>query len=316
MRSIQWLTFVLVLLSILSGPVAAQHDNFPAELQQILSDQIPAGSVAIGSSVPGFSDDIGTAFSFLDISNGVVINEVLCYPLSDSSITGELESGSEVAMSGVVFVYCPGTIDIGDFSQFLVFFQSVQPSITSLFAIESQTIDLQLTTQQAVTENFADYCLFDSYGLVCDEPACVDAQNNLDSVNRPILCLAGCCGHGAKFRLPGVQYQVNGDGTADFAFATSFDFEDPGFRTFFTHYSFFVGNPDVPYIEPFFSFQRFDIPLYQPGDTNQDGNIDLLDVAGFVDCLTNGVYVFQCDINSDQNVDLLDVTPFIDLLSS
>ena len=314
MRLANWLSFSAAFLILVPAQSNAQHDGFPVELEQLLSDQIPLGTVAIGSSVPGFSDDIGTAFSFLDIDNGATVNYVLCYPLAESSITGELESGSETAMSGVVFVFCPGTIDLNDFSQFLIFFQAVQPDITSQFLVESQTVDLQLLTQQSVMENYADYCFFDSKGFDCSAPACIDALNNLDSKTRPILCLAGCCGHGANFRLPGVQYEMKGTNTAEFTFATDFDFEDVNFREFFQHYSFFTGNPDLD--EPFFRFQRFEIPLYQPGDTNQDGNVDLLDVSGFLDCLNDGVYVFQCDINSDQSVNLLDVAPFVELLSN
>ena len=316
MKLIHRFTFAVAFLAFLSGPIAAQHDNFPIELQQLIDNQIPIGSFPIGDSVPGFADDIGTAFAFLDVNNGSTINYVLCYPLASSSITGELESGSETPMSGEVFVYCPGTIDLTAFSQFLIFFQAVQPDITSVFSIKSQTVDLQLTTQQAVNENYAEYCFFDSAGFGCNKPACADSLNNLASFNQPIVCLSGCCGNGANFRLPGVQYQMNGPNTAEFEFATNFDFDDPNFRQIFEHFSFFVGSSDVPDAQPFFSFQQFEIPLFQPGDTNLDGNVDLLDVAGFLDCLTDGVFIFQCDINGDQNINLLDVAPFIELLSN
>lgn len=307
--------FMMVLLALGTAPSSAQHKNFPVELQQLLQNQLALDSNPIGVNVPGFTDDIGTSFAFLDISNGVEFNYVLCYPLASSSLSGELTTGTEVVQSGEIFVYCPGTIDLNSSAQFLVFFQSVQPAITDLFAIKSETIDLQLLTEQAVTDSFAEYCFFDSEGFDCVEPACVDTLNNLGSNTQPVVCLAGCCGNGASFRLPGIQYEMNGSSTAELTFATSFDFEDPDFQQLFRHFSFSVGNADDPYAEEFFSFQQFDIPLFQPGDTNQDGNVDLLDVAGFVDCLTDGNFVFQCDINGDQVVDLLDVAPFIDLLS-
>ena len=51
------------------------------------------------------------------------------------------------------------------------------------------------------------------------------------------------------------------------------------------------------------------------GDVNCDGNIDLLDVAPFVDLVTSGTFSFKADINGDGNVDLLDVAPFVALLT-
>ena len=51
------------------------------------------------------------------------------------------------------------------------------------------------------------------------------------------------------------------------------------------------------------------------GDVNCDGFVDLLDVAPFVDLLTEGIFEPKADINQDGFVDLLDVAPFVDLLS-
>ena len=51
------------------------------------------------------------------------------------------------------------------------------------------------------------------------------------------------------------------------------------------------------------------------GDVNQDGTVDLLDVAPFVELLTNGDFQAEADINQDGIVDLLDVAPFVDLLA-
>lgn len=51
------------------------------------------------------------------------------------------------------------------------------------------------------------------------------------------------------------------------------------------------------------------------GDVNCDGVVDLLDVAPFVDILTNGTFNVKADINQDGAVDLLDVAPFVELLS-
>ena len=51
------------------------------------------------------------------------------------------------------------------------------------------------------------------------------------------------------------------------------------------------------------------------GDVNCDGQINLLDVAPFVDAISSGIFDPKADINNDTNVNLLDVQPFIQLLS-
>lgn len=51
------------------------------------------------------------------------------------------------------------------------------------------------------------------------------------------------------------------------------------------------------------------------GDVNCDGAINLLDVAPFVDLISNGTFSDKADINGDGQVDLLDVEPFILLLN-
>ena len=50
------------------------------------------------------------------------------------------------------------------------------------------------------------------------------------------------------------------------------------------------------------------------GDVNGDGAVDLLDVAPFVEAITNGQFVPAADINGDGLVNLLDVAPFVELL--
>ena len=52
------------------------------------------------------------------------------------------------------------------------------------------------------------------------------------------------------------------------------------------------------------------------GDVNQDGTLDLLDVAPFVNLILDGVFQTEADINQDDVVDLLDVAPFVELLTS
>ena len=51
------------------------------------------------------------------------------------------------------------------------------------------------------------------------------------------------------------------------------------------------------------------------GDVNQDGSVDLLDVAPFVDLLTTGQYQIEADVNEDGALNLLDVSPFVDRIT-
>ena len=53
----------------------------------------------------------------------------------------------------------------------------------------------------------------------------------------------------------------------------------------------------------------------QFGDVNGDGVVNLLDVAPFIDALTDGIYIPAADINQDGQVNLLDVAPFVELLA-
>ena len=51
------------------------------------------------------------------------------------------------------------------------------------------------------------------------------------------------------------------------------------------------------------------------GDVNGDGFVNLLDVAPFVELLSNGGYSVNADMNSDGVLNLLDVAPFVDAVS-
>ena len=51
------------------------------------------------------------------------------------------------------------------------------------------------------------------------------------------------------------------------------------------------------------------------GDMNEDGEVNLLDVAPFIDLLSTGTFHFCGDINADGQFNLLDVAPFIELLT-
>ena len=51
------------------------------------------------------------------------------------------------------------------------------------------------------------------------------------------------------------------------------------------------------------------------GDINRDGNLDLLDISGFVELLNTNQFQPEADINGDGLVDLLDIAPFVSLLA-
>ncbi len=51
------------------------------------------------------------------------------------------------------------------------------------------------------------------------------------------------------------------------------------------------------------------------GDVNCDGEINILDVAPFVQAITNGPFSAKADINQDGVNDLLDVAPFVALIT-
>ncbi len=58
-----------------------------------------------------------------------------------------------------------------------------------------------------------------------------------------------------------------------------------------------------------------ELPSFIPGDVNQDGVVDLLDVAPFVNLVVSNSFQLEADINMDGNVDLFDVAPFVSLLT-
>ena len=51
------------------------------------------------------------------------------------------------------------------------------------------------------------------------------------------------------------------------------------------------------------------------GDSNQDGFVNFLDIAAFIEVLTNGGFLEEADCNEDGIVNFLDVTSFITILT-
>ena len=54
---------------------------------------------------------------------------------------------------------------------------------------------------------------------------------------------------------------------------------------------------------------------FVPGDVNQDGGVNFLDVGPFISILSANDYLAEADINEDGIVDFLDVFPFIRILT-
>ena len=69
-----------------------------------------------------------------------------------------------------------------------------------------------------------------------------------------------------------------------------------------------VGPINIP--EPIFGMAFVDVSVIR-GDVNLDGEVNLLDVAPFVDRISTGSFQAEDDINHDGEVNLLDVDPFI-----
>ena len=98
--------------------------------------------------------------------------------------------------------------------------------------------------------------------------------------------------------------QINGFSASDVSIDTS-EFQNS-----------FTGVFSVT-IGPFGSDQAIYVKYSQfaLGDLNQDGSVNLLDVAPFVDAISNGTPTNEGDINCDGTVNLLDAGPFVSLLA-
>lgn len=77
-------------------------------------------------------------------------------------------------------------------------------------------------------------------------------------------------------------------------------------------FSFDDSTNQTVFVDNFSLTQEAELLL---GDVNCDGDINLLDVAPFVDLISNGTFSEKADMNQDGTVNLLDVEPFINQLS-
>ena len=79
-------------------------------------------------------------------------------------------------------------------------------------------------------------------------------------------------------------------------------------------YGLVVGGNGDSFRSSFHSlFHELDVTEFILGDINQDGAVNLLDVAPFIDLIIAGEFQSEADVNGDGVVDLLDVAPFVDL---
>ena len=75
------------------------------------------------------------------------------------------------------------------------------------------------------------------------------------------------------------------------------------------------GTFDVNYNSTNITLSNFQTSPIVLGDVNLDCNVNLLDVAPFVDRISNGTFQVEADVNEDGLVNLLDVAPFVELLT-
>lgn len=68
----------------------------------------------------------------------------------------------------------------------------------------------------------------------------------------------------------------------------------------------------------FFSNDGSTTPVYQLGDVNMDGDVNIADVTALIDYLLNGddsvIDLTAANVNEDNSVDISDVTHLIDML--
>ena len=280
--------------------------DFPDEIQDRFDsvDFVLAGSEPIGANVPGFDGSIGTLYQILDLTNGVDSLVLLEYQLGGSSVSDSF--GNVSPLSGSIFIL--GRLDYLErqANQFTLYLEKVTPSVIE-GNFEHETVDLEFIDNETLNAGQAKYCFEDQvYPEECGPPVCDGSPNTLLSKNRPLQCIGLCCGVSAQVRLPGVEYCGNPSVLIPLE---EFDFSDPDFNLVYEHTSF-----STKY-ESFLSVQRFEIPLLQKGDVNEDGTVNLLDVDEFVDCLSSGKYDYQCDMDCNESVNLLDVPVFIAVLA-
>ena len=70
----------------------------------------------------------------------------------------------------------------------------------------------------------------------------------------------------------------------------------------------------------YFSNDGSTTPVYQLGDVNMDGDVNIADVTALIDYLLNGddsvIDLTAANVNEDNSVDISDVTHLIDILLS
>jgi hypothetical protein len=72
-----------------------------------------------------------------------------------------------------------------------------------------------------------------------------------------------------------------------------------------------ASDDEVAFFDDFKIFTGF-----MPGDINQSGAVDFLDISPFIGLLSSGGFQVEADLNEDNAVDFLDISPFIAVLSN
>ena len=108
-----------------------------------------------------------------------------------------------------------------------------------------------------------------------------------------------------------LRFLANGAVTQAFAELSNGD--NVEFRFYFADQS--VADNQIHRIDNVRVYGRVNEPDFLLGDVNCDGELNLLDVAPFVDAVTSGSFSAKADINLDGSVDLLDVSPFVAILT-
>ena len=92
-------------------------------------------------------------------------------------------------------------------------------------------------------------------------------------------------------------------------------FEPTGSISSFSDVAF--GDDEVP-ASPVLAFAIFIAEVEPPllGDLNQNGEVNFLDIAPFIQRLATGTFQVEADINQNGEVNFADISPFIEILVS
>ena len=273
------------------------YDVKSGQLTHTLQDPTTTGFDSFGSSV-AISGDLVLVGDPGDDTNGFGVGAAHLFSVStgkfimtldDPDSRGSDEFGASVAISGTLaIVGAPGDDNSGANVGEAYLFDTDSGKLLQTFRDPTPSVEDSFGTSVGINKNFALVGAPNSQ----NENGVFAGQAFLFDINS-----------GKLRRTIG-----NLDGQAD---------DMTGFAVSITEVTAAVGSPgrDVGG-ENVGEAIRVDISAFPIGDVNRDGNVDLLDVAPFVELLSNGGFQFEADIDSNGNVELLDIQPFVDLLTA